>query len=332
MLPENLTPLLLILGFLFFWLTKPRLKPTVYSNGIEEQNLSILAKNLHQSETDTANLIEGTEASIQFHNPDNPEATDLVFMYVHGFSATWKETDPVASALANRFSANLLQCRIAGHGTGPEGMKATAEDWIQSLNRQGEIAANIGRNIIIIGVSTGAPLAIWLATKSTIKQQTTALLFMSPNFKIRPGVGFLLTWPFTSHLIRILLAGRYRSWVPANEEQAKYWTTRQPISALIEMQKTVDWANRQALESIDIPLATMYMENDPTINSAAARTVHNRFPNEHNQLIPVEPEGQAPDHVFCGQICGPHRTDWTVNTFELFLKNLPENLLFRISR
>ncbi len=200
------------------------------------------------------------------------------------------------------------------------------------MNRQSEIASNIGRNIVIIGVSTGAPLAVWLATKSAIKQQVTALLFMSPNFKIRPRIGFLLTWPFTSHLIRILLAGRYRSWVPANEEQAKYWTTRQPISALIEMQKTVDWANRQDLEAIDIPLATMYMENDPTINSAAAKTAHNRFPNDHNQLIRVKPEGMAPDHVFCGQICGPHRTDWTIDSFELFLKGLPEKLLFRVTR
>ncbi len=327
--PDSLTSILLILGLVFLWITKPRLDPKVHSEEIEEQDLSILEKNLRQSEYQTANLIEGTEANIQFANPDNPQATELAFMYIHGFSATWKETDPVASTLARRFNANLLQCRIAGHGTGPEGMKATAEDWIRSLNHQGQIASRLGRNIIIIGVSTGAPLAIWLATQSIIKKQVSSLLFMSPNFKIRPGIGFLLTWPITAHLIRLLLAGRVRSWVPANEEQAKYWTTQQPISALIEMQKTVDWANRQKLELVDIPLATMYMENDPTINSAAAKTVHNRFPNQHNKLIRVEPEGMAPDHVFCGQICGPHRTDWTINAFEVFLRNLPEKLLFR---
>ncbi len=317
------------LCFLFAWVTKPRLNPLVDPKNIKEENLTVLKKYLHQSERKVANLIEGTEASIQFVNPDNPKTTDLVFMYVHGFSATWKETDPVASNLAQRFNANLIQCRIAGHGTGPQGMKATAEDWITSLNHQAELASKIGRNIVVIGVSTGAPLAIWLATKSVIKTQISSLLFMSPNFRIRPGIGFLLTWPITSQLIRLFFAGRYRSWVPANQEQAKYWTTRQPISALIEMQKTVDWANSQKLEALNIPIATMYMERDPTINSKAAINTHGRFPNKYNRLIRVEPDGEAPDHVFCGQICGPQRTEWTINAFELFLKTLPEELLLR---
>ena len=319
--------ILVILGVLLLWLTKPTLNPKVVSKKVEKLNLEDLKKTLDNSESETVNLIQGTEAHIQFATPEAPQTTDLVFMYVHGFSATWKETDPVASTLAKRFGANLLQCRIAGHGTGPEGMKATAEDWIASLNYQAEIAAQLGRNIIIIGVSTGAPLAIWLSTQSLIKNQVTALLFMSPNFKIKPGIGALLTWPITSHLIRLLFAGRYRSWVPANEEQARFWTTRQPISALIEMQQVVDWANKQSLESIQIPLATMYMGNDPTVNSTAAIRAHNRFSNAYNKLIKVELEGDAKDHVFCGDICGPQRTNWTISSFESFLKNLPDEIL-----
>ena len=310
---------------MYFWITRPLLKVSLENGEVVSGGLKKLKQDLHSSEKKVSNLVPGAEATVEFNNPRNPEKTELVFMYVHGFSATWRETAPVTKSLARSFSANILQCRLAGHGTGPEGMRCSAEDWVLSLNQQAKIAEKLGRKIIVIAVSTGAPLAIWLATQSEVKEKLACLLFMSPNFKIRPGLGFLLTAPFFSQLIRFFFAGRYRSWVPATEDQAKFWTTKQPISALIEMQKVVDWANSQNLESLEIPLATLYMPNDPTINSRKAISTHNRFSNEKNQLAAVGIDGNKPDHVFCGDICGKHRTKWTINYFESFLTKLDLN-------
>lgn len=322
---DALISALVLSAIVILWATRPRLKPHVAINETHLSELKELQQDLHESELKTPNLVPGTEATIGFANPDNPAKTELVFMYVHGFSATWRETAPVAETLAKSFQANTLQCRLSGHGTGPEGMKCSAEDWLISLNKQAQIAARLGEKIVVIAVSTGAPLSIWLATQSGIKDKLACLLFMSPNFKIRPNLGFLLTGPFSSQLIRLLFAGRYRSWVPANEDQAKFWTTKQPVSALIEMQKVVDWANAQDLESIETPLATLYMPNDPTIDAKAAIRTHKRFSNVKNELSAVVIDGDKPDHVFCGDICGEHRTQWTTEYLESFLTKLDIN-------
>ena len=319
------TSLLILFVLVILWTTRPRLNPHLKSNLTLPLGLEELKQELYDSERRTPNLIPGTEATIDFANPSNPTKTDLVFMYVHGFSASWRETAPVAETLAKSFRANILQCRLAGHGTGPEGMKCSAEDWLLSLDRQAQIAEQLGEKIVVIAVSTGAPLSVWLATHSAIKAKLACLLFMSPNFKIRPNLGFLLTGPVFSQLIKLLFGGRYRSWVPANEEQAKFWTTKQPMSALVEMQKVVDWANAQDLESLEIPLATLYMPNDPTINARAAMRTHKRFSNVKNELTAVAIDGDKPDHVFCGDICGEHRTQWTTEYLENFLTKLDLN-------
>ena len=58
-------------------------------------------------------------------------------------------------------------------------MKCSAEDWLLSLDRQAQIAEQLGEKIVVIAVSTGAPLSVWLATHSAIKAKLACLLFMS---------------------------------------------------------------------------------------------------------------------------------------------------------
>ena len=320
-LPLSALALLLIL---YAWASRPKLNPEVDCDPPEPGTPQKLKQRLEESERLTPNLVEGAGASVHFANPDDPQVTKLVFLYVHGFSATWRETAPVTDQLAGRFDANSLHCRIAGHGTGTQGMKASAEDWLASLKKQAEIASLLGEKMIVVGVSTGAPLSVWLSKQTSIKDKIAGLLFMSPNFKIRPGLGFLLTSPLPSLILRAIFSKRYRSWEPMNEEQAKYWTTRQPLSAVIEMQKVVDWANLQDLSDFKMPLATIYMPNDPTINSEAAIKAHNEWGATHKMLKPVEPDGEAIEHVFCGDICGPNRTQWTVDVFARFLEDMPD--------
>ena len=74
--------------------------------------------------------------------------------------------------------------------------------------------------------------------------------------------------------------------------------------------------------SIDVPLALMYMENDPTVDPNAARSGFRRWGSSHKELMPVEPEGDAVEHVFVGDALAPQRNDWVVTTFTRFLDPL----------
>lgn len=282
-------------------------------------NLDDLSAWLNAREAAVPGLIDGAGACISFANPDNPQPTALCFIYIHGFSATWPETAPVTEKLAKRFDANVLQARLAGHGTEPHTMVTPAENWLKSMAETWEIASQLGHKVVIVATSTGAPLSIWLASQEQVENRIHALLFMSPNFKIQSRFDFLLTAPLSRYWIHHLL-GRQRSWVPVNDAQAKYWTYQYSTLALIEMQKAVDWVKRQQLGKMRTPLAVMYMKNDPTISPQAAMRKFVHWGSTHKRLIPVEIDGDAPDHVFCGDIVGPHRTDWVVDQFTRFLR------------
>lgn len=285
-------------------------------------SLPELADWLAEKERQVPDIVEGTEASIQFASPESPHKTPLCFLYIHGFSASWPETHPVTARLAAEYDANVLQARLAGHGSGPDAMIATAEHWLHSVAECWEIATRLGERIVVVATSTGAPLSVWLASLPGVSERLGALLFMSPNFRVRTRFDFLLTAPWSSSWLHLIL-GRHREWKPENDHVAKFWTWRYSTLALIEMQKVVNWFRGQKLDRFTTPLAVMYMQNDPTIDPNAAVIAYHQWGAEQKALIPVTLEGEAAEHVFVGDIAGPHRTDWCVEQFAGFLKSLP---------
>ena len=301
---------------------KPRLEDATVTESKTpvDTSLSELSEWLAQQEEEAAPN-PGTEARIVFAEPDQPSRTPWVFLYLHGFSATWLETAPLTQELADHYRANVLQSRIAGHGCGTEGMRVSAEDWLTSVDTQFRLATKLGDQVIIVATSTGSAFSIWLAQQ--FPDQIAALLHLSPNYRVRTRLARFLTWPWAQTWVP-LLTGGYREWTPISEQQRQFWTTRQPASSLIEMQKVVDWVQDQDLSNITIPLATMYMQNDPTIDPAAAISAHNSWGSAVKRLIRVAPGGDEACHVFVGDICAPHRNGWCTQQFTAFLDHLSD--------
>ena len=305
----------------FMFGPRPKLRAVPQTNQIPDLPVAQLADWLAETEAAVANLDANKAAHIQWAEPSNPEKTRLSFLYVHGFSATWRETAPVTEKLAAHFKANIVQGRLKGHGTGPAGMLATAEDWLQSLSDQFELAQKIGDKVIIVATSTGAPLSVWLTSQPELAAKIHACLFMSPNFRVRSRMGFLLTWPWSKYWIHFIV-GRKVGAEAASEAEASCWTSQYSSLALIEMQKTVDWATAQNTDLIHTPVSMMYMVNDGTIYPPAAIDMFNRWNSKLKHLYRVTLDGEAAEHVFAGDITAPHRTDWCVQMFTEFLEKV----------
>ena len=266
-------------------------------------------------------LTPGAEACIRWANPDSPDRTELCLLYIHGFSATRQETAPVTDLIAAEFGANVFHARLEGHGVGGDGMLTASERWLQSVIDAWTIAAMLGHKVVIVATSTGAPLAIWLAEQALTQDKIHAFLFMSPNFRLRSRFSFILTWPWAKYWVQRVI-GKEISWEPENEMAGKFWTSTYSTLALIEMQKVVDWLSNVNLSRHQIPLATMYMKNDSTIDPGTAISRHNQWGSEQKQLIQVGIDGDSEEHVFVGNITAPHRVDWCVNEFIQLLKSL----------
>jgi esterase/lipase len=312
---------LVIITLTYLLAPRPTLLAKNLSASTSKLNIAELENWLETRETKTENLIESANAHI--HWADEKVKTPISFLYIHGFSASWQETAPLTQKLADKYSANVLQARVAGHGTGPSGMLCSAEDWLQSVADQFEIARKIGDKVVIVATSTGAALTTWLLFQNDTRNDIAACLFVSPNFRIRNPFGFLLTWPWSEHWIHFIL-GKDVKWEPGSSLEAAVWTHEYSTLALIEMQKTVDWANKQNFENLKVPMALMYMENDETIHPPSAINIFERWGCKNKSLLKVAVDGDATDHVFVGDITAPHRLDWSVEQFYQFLTPLLE--------
>ena len=315
--------IILVLVLAFVLGPRPRLNPTPGASRVPtDLPPAALGDWLEAAEATIPELTPGAEATIDWADPENPGKTDLVFVYLHGFSATRQETAPVTENIAATFDANIVHVRLAGHGVGPDGMATPSEDWLQSTLDTFNIASQVGDRIVLVGTSTGVTLATWLLFQPGINtERVVALLAMSPNFKIRNPFGFLLTWPWAYHWVPMLL-GRSRSWEPENEMAAKYWTHSYDTVAVIEMQKVVDHVATLRLEDANVPMAMMYMTNDPTVDTPANLTAFDRWGAPGKELIQVTIDPDEESHVFVGNITAPHRVDWCVDMFTTFLEPL----------
>ena len=275
-----------------------------------------------ETEARQANLVPGAEARITWANPARKARTPVAFLYLHGFSASRQESAPVSARLAGAYEANLFEARIAGHGCGPEALgKATARDWLCSAQQAWDVAAELGERVVIVAMSNGASLATWLLRESANHDKTLAVLMMAPNFRVRSPAAALLSWPLSPLWLPALVGGR-RDAVPVNEAASRIWTHDYPATALFSMQAMVKWLQRADLGRIDVPLAMMYMPNDPTVSPAALQTGFERWGAEHKTLIAVAPEGDAREHVFVGDALAPARNEWVIDTFLDFLAGL----------
>jgi esterase/lipase len=313
--------LIIAIGLMFRFGPRPRLDATERQSQVPQIPIQKLPAWLDGQESHVPNLVPGAAAHIEWANEKDPQKTPYSFLYLHGFSATWQETAPLTSRLAKVRHANSVHGRLAGHGEGETGMLTPAEHWLQSVTDHFELATRLGEKVIIVGVSTGCTVATWLLNNPSHADKVHACLFLSPNFRIRSPLGFLLTWPLSKHWIHLIL-GRHHEWEPMSDAQAAAWTSRYSTLALIEMQKTVDFAQELDFGQFKIPLAMMYMENDGTIHPPSAIQVFNRWAANHKELIRVDLDGETEEHVFVGEITAPHRLDWCFERLNSFLDGL----------
>lgn len=310
--------LVLIVAGIFFFGPRPTLDPTVPKTRVPvNASAAELEKWLVAHEKDVDSIIDGAEATILWAN--EPGITDLCFLYIHGFSASRQETAPLTDQMAAQFNANIVYTRLAGHGLDRGAMQASAEQWLQSVVDSWEIASRIGKRVVLVATSTGAPLAIWLNEHLAQKGKVHSIIFVSPNFKIRNPFSFVLTWPWAQSWLP-LMVGREHSWEPESELAGRYWTNRYSVQAMIEMQKIVDWAVKLTPTTQNIPLATLYMVDDPTIDHEAAIDFHHAWDADYKKLHTVDVDAENPQHVFVGDITAPHRVDSTVKVCVDFLQ------------
>lgn len=238
-------------------------------------------------------------------------ATDWSVVYLHGYSASWREGAPVVPDLARRFGANLLLTRLRSHGlvTDEPLLDLRAQDLWDDAKEALVLGGRLGRRVLIAATSSGAPLALQLAARHPGKVQ--GLLLYSANIQIRQPGSKLMTWPWGLQVAQLVKGGRYNHWGQEGDA-ALYWYQRQRLEGAVQLQALLDACVRtRDLAKVTCPVyAAVYYRDeahrDPTIRVSAVRWMLGRLGTAASQRLYQEFPA-AGDHVIA---CDLMSRDW----------------------
>lgn len=275
-------------------------------------------------------LTPGTAKHIVWADPDAPARTPLALVYVHGFGATRQETAPVADEVARALGANLYYTRLRGHGRPGAALgEATAEQWMEDAIEAMAVGERLGERVVLVGCSTGATLAVWLAHRLSadppgpLTAPPLALVLLAPNLGVPDPRAGLVTLPWGEQILNAIVGETY-SWEPANPDQARYWTWRHPSRVLIQVQALVEHVGALPPDAPAIPTLAIWTVHDTVVDPAAieAWVAADR---ERREGLPLTDDIHRGNHVLAGAIMAPARTARVTHSIISFLEKLTQS-------
>jgi esterase/lipase len=249
-------------------------------------------------------IIEGAEKRIRWFNGSRNARTEYALVYLHGFSATRQELAPLGAQIADQLGANLFETRLRGHGLSTAPLAGVrAEEWLDDAAEAITIGAEIGDQVIVMGTSTGATLALAMTDHPTF-DAVAGIVLISPNFAPRDSTAEILTWPGGPQLAR-LMVGETRSWTPANDAQERFWSTTYPMAATVEMMRLVKLARSKLPMTLSQPLLTLYSPNDQVIDTGRIEAALKEIDSPRSEVVRIEQSGDPSNHVLAGDILAP---------------------------
>lgn len=183
----------------------------------------------------------GCEARIIWANDSLKQKTEYVVLYLHGFSASWREGSPVNEDFVRTFGCNAFFARLAGHGEITEDplLDMTPDNLYASALDALDVAMSLGQKVIIMGCSTGCTLALKLAAE--FPGMVDGLILYSPNIQIKNKAAMLLSGHWGLQIARLNYGGKYRVLKDdPNSEVCKYWYCRYRAEGTVYLQQLLD--------------------------------------------------------------------------------------------
>ena len=252
--------ILLLLIIVYFLGPRPKLPR--YDNQLPAIPSSPSAIEQHIASQESKHTLKpDNEARIVWFNDSTKSKTDYAVVYLHGFSASQEEGDPVHQQFARTFGCNLYLSRLAEHGIDtPEAMvNLTADKLWNSAKEAYAIGKKLGKKVILLGTSTGGTLALKLAAEYP---EITALILLSPNIAINDP----LAWVANNHWglqIAHLVKGKYNISDDSAALEKQYWYNKYRMESVTEMQELLETTMKASVfEKIKQPVLLLYYYKD----------------------------------------------------------------------
>ena len=272
-------------------------------------------------------LKSDNQARIVWANDSLKSKTEYAIVYLHGFSASQEEGNPVHRNIAQKFGCNLYLSRLAQHGidTVDQLIALTADDYWESAKQALFIGKKLGNKVILMGTSTGASQALQLA--AAYPNDVAALVLYSPNIEINNPNAWLLNNPWGLQIARMVIGSNYLTPEDTTRAYAKYWNTPYRLEATVSLQEMIESSMKpETFNRVHQPVLLLYYfqdENhqDKIVKVSAMEKMFDQLgtPSAKKMKHPIPNAG---DHVLCSPIKSGAVTEIENYTAQFFKSGL----------
>ena len=266
------------------------------------------------------------QARIVWVNDSLKNRTSFALVYLHGFSASQAEGDPVHRNIAAAFGCNLYLSRLAAHGidTTEPMANLTAEDNWQSAKQALAIGKQLGEKVILIGTSTGGSNALQLA--AAYPDEVAALVLLSPNIAINNDKAWLLNNHWGTELAKMVTGSDHKVSDDTRPIYRQYWYYRYPFNGAAALQEIIETSMLPAtFTKVKQPVLLLYYYKDNVHQDSVVRV--DAMLKMYDELgVPAalkrkQAMSNTGDHVL-GSYIKSHDVEGVQNAISLFMQEV----------
>lgn len=201
------------------------------------------------------------EARILWFDDSLKSKTEYAVVYLHGFSASQEEGDPVHKEFAQKFGCNLFLSRLDAHGIDTTEPLAnfTADGLWNSAKEAYAIGRQLGKKIILMSTSTGGTLALKLTAEYP---DIAGLILLSPNIAINDPNAWLLNNHWGLQIAK-MIKGKYNTSEDTAALVAQYWNNKYRMEALVQLEELLETTMKEStFKKVTRPTLLLYYYKD----------------------------------------------------------------------
>lgn len=215
------------------------------------------------------------EARILWLNDSLKQPTEYAVVYIHGFSASQEEGDPVHYDFAQKFGCNLYLPRLEDHGvdTTEPLANVTADRLWNSAKEAYAIGKQLGKKIILMSTSTGGTLALKLAAEYP---DIAGLILLSPNIAINDPNAWMLNNHWGLQIAR-LVKGNYIHAKDTTALYKQYWNQTYCVESIVQVEELLETTMKEStFKKVTQPTLLLYYykdedQQDPVVKVSAMK-------------------------------------------------------------
>lgn len=281
---RSFSRILLIIAILFIiFLLGPRPSKPVYNKNLPAvPTIAAGLEHYVNSMEATHKLKPDNEARIVWANDSLKQKTPYAIVYLHGFSASQAEANPLHRDIARQFGCNLYLSRLAGHGidTSDALVHMTADDLWETAKQAYSIGKQLGEKVILMGTSTGGTLALQLAAAYP---DIAGLILLSPNIAINDPNAWLLNDHWGLQIARLVKKSDYNIITNKDSVYKKYWYTQYRLESLTQLEELLETTmNTETFSKVKQPVLMLYyykdeQHQDPVVKVSAMKDMFDQL-------------------------------------------------------